>query len=73
MAAHGLQPDVVFRHRGPLGPIMRERTEQLWSDGLLPEGSTEEEIVIVRGRRPAAAQSPATQEDHHGRAHERRQ
>lgn len=73
MAAHGLQPDVVFRHRGPLGPIMRERTEQLWSDGLLPEGSTEEEIVIVRGRRPAAAQSPATQEDLHGRAHERRQ
>jgi release factor glutamine methyltransferase len=57
MAAQGLQTDVIFRHRGPLGPIMRERTEQLWAEGLLPAGSLEEEIVIVRGRRPAASKT----------------
>jgi release factor glutamine methyltransferase len=51
LAAQGLEPDVVFRHRGPLGPILRERAEQLWADGLLPAGSVDEEIVIVRGRR----------------------
>ncbi|MEA2149474.1 MAG: release factor glutamine methyltransferase [Solirubrobacteraceae bacterium] len=51
LAAQGLRPDVVFRHRGPLGPILRERAEQLWADGLLPAGSVDEEIVIVRGRR----------------------
>jgi release factor glutamine methyltransferase len=51
LAQHGLETEVVFRHQGPLGPIMRERAPQLWADGLLAEGSFEEEIVIVRGRR----------------------
>jgi release factor glutamine methyltransferase len=53
LAEHGLEPRVVFRHRGPLGPILTERAEQLWADGLLPAGTYDEEIVIVRGRRPA--------------------
>jgi release factor glutamine methyltransferase len=59
LAAQGLDVDVVFRHRGTLGPIMRERAGSLWADGRLAPGSFEEEIVIVRGRRPAggAAQS----------------
>jgi release factor glutamine methyltransferase len=51
LAAHGLEPDIVFRHRGPLGPILRARVSQLWADGRLPVGSFDEEIVIVRGRR----------------------
>jgi release factor glutamine methyltransferase len=52
LRSRGLDVDVVFRHRGPLGPIMRERAGTLWADGLLAPGSLEEEIVIVRGRRP---------------------
>lgn len=61
LAAHGLQPDVVFRHRGPLGPILRARVSLLWRDGRLPAGSFEEEIVIVRGRRASDVPSTATQ------------
>jgi release factor glutamine methyltransferase len=51
LAECGLEADVVYRHRGPLGPLLRERAELLWNDGRLPEGCLEEEIVIVRGRR----------------------
>ncbi|MEY2443019.1 MAG: release factor glutamine methyltransferase [bacterium] len=51
LAAHGLEVDVVYRHRGMLGPIMRERASSLWADGRLSPGSLDEEIVIVRGRR----------------------
>jgi release factor glutamine methyltransferase len=57
LAAGGLETDVVFRHRGPLGPILRSRVSQLWADGHLPHGSFEEEIVIVRGRRADPASS----------------
>jgi hypothetical protein len=32
---------------------MRERASRLWTDGRLAPGCFEEEIVIVRGRRPA--------------------
>jgi release factor glutamine methyltransferase len=45
MAAAGLEPDVAARERGPLGPLMRER---------LGPGVDEEEILVLRGRRPAA-------------------
>ena len=54
LAECGLEADVAFRHRGPLGPLLRERVELLWADGRLRPGSLEEDIVIVRGRRPAA-------------------
>jgi release factor glutamine methyltransferase len=53
LAARALQTDVVFRHRGTLGPIMRERASRLWEEGRLAPGCLEEDIVIVRGRRPA--------------------
>jgi release factor glutamine methyltransferase len=52
LAERGLDVDIVFRHRGALGPIMRERATSLWADGRLTPGSLEEDIVIVRGRRP---------------------
>jgi release factor glutamine methyltransferase len=52
LARRGLESDVVYRHRGPLGPLLRERAELLWAEGRLPHGCLEEEIVIVRGRRP---------------------
>jgi release factor glutamine methyltransferase len=53
LATQGLAVDVVLRHRGELGPLLRERADQLWADGRLPEGSLEEEIVIVQGQQVA--------------------
>jgi release factor glutamine methyltransferase len=50
-AAAGLDPEVVVRERGPLGPLMRARVEQLEASGALRPGEREEELVVVRGRR----------------------
>jgi release factor glutamine methyltransferase len=59
MSAAGLEPDVVLRRRGALGPLMRARVEHLEAQGLLAPGRREEEVVVIRGRaavaRPAAA------------------
>jgi release factor glutamine methyltransferase len=55
----GLQADVVACRRGPLGPLLRGRVEQLWAAGALPHGSLEEDIVIVRGRRPGTLAAEA--------------
>ncbi len=57
LAHEGLETEVVVRHRGPLGPLLRERVEQLWASGALPRGSMEEDVVIIRGRRPVAPAS----------------
>jgi release factor glutamine methyltransferase len=46
LRAAGLRAEVVERRRGPLGPLMRERLQQ----GLLPAGTSEEEVLIVRGQ-----------------------
>ena len=54
MREHGLDADVVFRHRGPLGPLMRARVAHLEAQGLLVPGRREEEVVVVRGRAPVA-------------------
>ncbi|MEA2420348.1 MAG: release factor glutamine methyltransferase [Thermoleophilaceae bacterium] len=51
LAATGLDVDVPFRHRGPLGPLMLARVEHLEAIGALDDGQREEEVVIVRGRR----------------------
>jgi release factor glutamine methyltransferase len=48
----GLQVDVPVRERGPLGPLMLARVEQLEASGALRRGEREEEVVIVRGRKP---------------------
>jgi len=54
LATAGLHADVVARRFGPLGPRLRERAADLWATGALAPGSLEEEIVVVRGRRPPA-------------------
>jgi release factor glutamine methyltransferase len=54
LAREGLQTEILVRHRGPLGPLLRERAPDLWAAGALPHGALEEEMVIVRGRRPLA-------------------
>ena len=43
--------EVVFRRRGPLGPLLTERAEELERRGLLREGEREEELVAIRGRK----------------------
>lgn len=53
MADHGLDVDVAARHRGPLGPLMRARLAHLAQEDLLARGRDEEEVVVVRGRRPS--------------------
>jgi release factor glutamine methyltransferase len=54
LARGGLEVDVPVRERGPLGPLMLARVEQLEASGALRPGEREEEVVIVRGRKPAA-------------------
>jgi release factor glutamine methyltransferase len=53
LGAGGLEVDVPVRERGPLGPLMLARVAQLEASGALKPGEREEELVIVRGRRPA--------------------
>jgi release factor glutamine methyltransferase len=45
--ARGLQADVVYRHRGPLGPILRARVDYLRAQGMLLPGD-QEDVIIVR-------------------------
>lgn len=52
LRARGLEAEVAARQRGPLGPLMRVRAGMLRERGLLPAGAHEEEVVVVRGRRP---------------------
>ena len=59
MGQHGLAPDVVFRKRGALGPLMRARVAHLEAQGLLTGGRREEEILVVRGRLPASRRAAA--------------
>jgi release factor glutamine methyltransferase len=47
----GLDPEVVARRRGPLGPIASARAELLEGRGLLEAGVREEEILVIHGRR----------------------
>ena len=44
----GLRTEVVARHRGALGPLLRARARQLEARGLLAAGEREEDVVIVR-------------------------
>ena len=45
--------DVVAHRRGPLGPLMTARVHALEADGLLAPGQREEEVVVIRARKPA--------------------
>ena len=49
----GLQVDVPVRRRGPLGPLMSARVGHLERQGLLRNGQREEEVLVIRGRRPS--------------------
>jgi release factor glutamine methyltransferase len=44
IGAAGLRPSIVHRHRGPVGPLLRERAP----------GLREEELLVFRGDKPPA-------------------
>lgn len=58
LSGHGLEAEIVFTHRGPLGPILRSRADWLRRQGVLGEDG-QEDVVIIRGRLPEAASSSA--------------
>jgi hypothetical protein len=63
MAAVGLAGEVVARHRGSLGPLMRDRRDHLVEMGLLErDDNDDEEVVIIAGvlaeRRAPAPERP---------------
>ena len=60
LRAHGLEASVVARRHEPFGPLMRARAADLRQRGLIAPGQRHDELVVVRGRVPAAVR-PARQ------------
>jgi release factor glutamine methyltransferase len=50
MAGAGLEPALLERRRGPLGPLLSARRPELEARGLLAEGEREEDLLIVAGQ-----------------------
>ena len=51
------EAECVARRRGPLGPLMSARVQALEAEGLLEPGQRHEDVVIIRGRKPAPKSS----------------
>ena len=49
----GLEADVAYRERGDFGPLMTRMAPELEERGLIAVGARTEEVVVVRGRKPA--------------------
>ena len=49
----GLSASVIARQRVSFGPVMRTRQRFLQRTGMVQPGQTHEELVVVRGDRPA--------------------
>jgi release factor glutamine methyltransferase len=47
LSARGLHAEVVYRHRGPLGPILQSRVDWLRAEGMLLPGD-QEDVIVVR-------------------------
>lgn len=54
LRASGLEVDIAARQRGPLGPLMNGRRAHLEAAGMLEPGATDEEVLVVRGRKAAS-------------------
>lgn len=52
MGDAGLEPAVLERIEGPLGPLMQARRDHLVRAGLLEPGQDREEVLVIRGRLP---------------------
>ena len=50
--AGGLDVGIVAHERGPLGPLLRERREELEARGLLRPDQAEEDVLVLSGRDP---------------------
>jgi release factor glutamine methyltransferase len=59
LRAGGLEAEVVARQHGPLGPLLRARVSALVRRGLLRAGTGEEEVLVIRGRRPVGSADAA--------------
>jgi release factor glutamine methyltransferase len=57
LASEGLQPEVVARSRGRLGPIVAARAELLERCGVLARGEREEELIVIRARAPGSGRA----------------
>lgn len=53
LAAAGLEASVVARSMEPFGPVMTARAAMLEERGVIAPGQRHEELVVVRGQRPA--------------------
>ena len=53
LTEQGLEADVPFRERGAFGPLMTRMAPELEERGLIAVGQREEEVVVVRGRKPS--------------------
>jgi release factor glutamine methyltransferase len=62
LRAGGLEPEVVARRRGPLGPRLSARVDWLREQGMLLEGD-EEEILVVRAASATGAESGSLSPD----------
>ena len=49
----GLEADVPYREQGEFGPLMTRMAPELEDRGLIAVGERTEEVVVVRGRKPA--------------------
>lgn len=59
LGSRGLEASVVFRHRGPLGPILASRVDWLRAQGMLLPGD-QEDVIIVRAVAPRGASTVGT-------------
>jgi release factor glutamine methyltransferase len=50
LRAGGLEPAVVVRERGPLGPVVSRRADMLERRGVLAPGEREEEMLVIAAR-----------------------
>lgn len=53
LRAGGLEPSVVARERGTLGPLVRRRAGELRARGLLRPDQETEDLVVIRALAPA--------------------
>ena len=58
LAEHGLGPEVLTRHRGPLGPLARARADRLRAIGALEADDDREEVLVIGARRSAREAQP---------------
>jgi release factor glutamine methyltransferase len=48
----GLDPAIVARRRGPLGPLMQRRVHALEARGMIEPGVRHEDVLVIRARKP---------------------